>query len=278
MYFWLWQLTNSDKMWMYISICLLTGVVKKAEYSMYWTRQSFNVQRLLRTDHFTSLIQPMKVRDRCEQITSLHWSIQRKCHRPLRKFCSLCKGRSSFRIYIPSKRERYRVQVFMLYESDTEHLLNFIIYAGVTIICSNPPNNLPMSFHYYGNPSQIVISLTTNCIINKGYCVTVRKYCTCPEVAEALLFCRTGCYGTLRKKAGLLADISAWKYNKSDVEKREDVTKVKKVKYVSMFLTIRTFKLVDSNKKFVKQEKLFRNQTLSSTTTALWVAPTLLVV
>ena len=100
-----------------------------------------------------------------------------------------------------------------------------------------------------------------------------------PEVAKALLFCGRRCYGTLRKKAGLPAHFWAWKLGNGDVKENNDnlavmrwndVTK-RKISKVSWYLFNNSqFKPVDSNKKFVKQEKLFINQTLALTTTAQW--------
>ena len=48
------------------------------------------------------------------------------------EYLSLWKGRLSFKIYIPSKRERYRIKLYMLCESDSRYLSKFITYTGST--------------------------------------------------------------------------------------------------------------------------------------------------
>ena len=42
----------------------------------------------------------------------------------------LCKGRLSFKQYVPSKRHRFGVKLFMLCDCYTKFVLNFIVYTG----------------------------------------------------------------------------------------------------------------------------------------------------
>lgn len=169
-------------------------------------------------------------------------------HLAIDEYLSLWKGRLSFRIYIPSKRERYGVKVFMLCESQSGYLLNFIIYTGATTEYLNPLANLDLPFDTYKSPSKVVLSLLHD-YLNKGYCVTLDNYYTLPELAEALLLNDTDCYGTLRKKSNLPDDFWFWKPARGStpqakfegnigVMRWNDVTKTKKVKYVSMLSTV----------------------------------------
>ena len=61
------------------------------------------------------------------------------------EYLSLRKGRLSFCIYIPTKRERYGVKLFMLCESNTGYLSNLIIYTGATSNYTAPLVNLPVA-------------------------------------------------------------------------------------------------------------------------------------
>ena len=93
---------------------------------------------------------------------------------------SLCKGQLSFRIYIPTKRERYSVKILMLCESKMGYLLNFIIYTGATTEYPDQPDPLPVIFDEYKSPSKVVLSLLHD-YLHKGYCVTLDNYYTFPE-------------------------------------------------------------------------------------------------
>ena len=83
------------------------------------------------------------------------------------EYLSLWKGCLSFRVYIPSKRERYGIKIFMLCESKTGYLSNFIIYTGSSIDYGDCQNivlpgmdnrNLPPSFENYKSLSKVVLS------------------------------------------------------------------------------------------------------------------------
>ena len=70
---------------------------------------------------------------------------------------SLWKGRLHSRQYIPSKRERYGVKIYMLYESKSAYLWKFIVYTGATTQYPFPNINFVKPFGYT-NPSKVVVS------------------------------------------------------------------------------------------------------------------------
>ena len=61
-------------------------------------------------------------------------------------------GRVGCHLYIPTKHERYGVKLFMLCESNTGYLSNFIIYTGATTAYPVGPLVLPKPFDEYKNP------------------------------------------------------------------------------------------------------------------------------
>ena len=70
------------------------------------------------------------------------------------EYLSLWKGRLSFKVYIPSKRERYGIKLFMLCESSTGYLTSFIIYTGATTDYGTlEENQLAKPFEDYKSPS-----------------------------------------------------------------------------------------------------------------------------
>ena len=112
-------------------------------------------------------------------------------------YLSLWKGCLSSKIYIPTKRERYGVKIYMLCESATGYIFNFIIYTGAT---TEYVNRIPSikDFDNLKSPSKIVLSLLYQYV--NGYCVPLDNYYTSSELAKELVQLQTDCYGTLKKR------------------------------------------------------------------------------
>ena len=178
---------------------------------MYWSKNPF-----LSTPVFTRLMR----RDRFEQTQKMiHFTdpLQEDPNGCLRKlssflyqnktvideYLSLWKGRPKFRVYIPSKRERYGIKIYMLCESSTDYLVSFIIYRGSDTKYTSPADiDLLKDFDEHANPSKVVLSLASS-LMNRGYCIIVGNLYTSPELARTLLENHTDIYGTLQKKKGL---------------------------------------------------------------------------
>ncbi|XP_066918855.1 piggyBac transposable element-derived protein 4-like [Clytia hemisphaerica] len=278
----LWSPVTLDEMWTYIAILMLMGVIKKPEYHLYWS-----TRHLLSTPIFPRLMR----RDRFEEIRKMiHFTkpddeVEDDSLRKLRvtmeylvgkfranyvpqealaidEYLSLWKGRLSFRVYIPNKRERYGVKLYMLCESSSGYLWNFIIYTGATTSYTEPAEqsaNNPFIFEDLKSPLKVVLSLLSD-LLGKGYSVTLDNYYTSPEIAEILLNYNTDCYGTLRAKANLPYDFWYWRPVRGNPPEKKfngdlmvlrwnDVTKTKKEKVVSMLSTIHTGQLIDSGKR-----------------------------
>ena len=84
---------------------------------------------------------------------------------PERNICidehlSLWKGRLQFKIYIPSKRERYGVKIFVDCESSSGYLLGFIIYTEASNDYGTRNTlNLLKDFDSFKSPSKVVLHL-----------------------------------------------------------------------------------------------------------------------
>ena len=130
-----WTDTNLDEMWMYITITIMMGIVKKPEFDMFWTNdlmfQTPIFSRLMsRTRflylrsmvHFSDVINfdnldPLK---KLRNMLDVMQERFKQVYVPERNLCvdeylSLWKIRLSFRVYLPSKRERYGLKIFMGY-------------------------------------------------------------------------------------------------------------------------------------------------------------------
>ena len=74
------------------------------------------------------------------------------------EYLPLWKGRLKFFIYIPSKRERYGVKIYMLCESSTGYLVSFIIYCGSETKYTVPADiDLLKDFDEYANLSKVTL-------------------------------------------------------------------------------------------------------------------------
>ena len=109
------------------------------------------------------------------------------------------------KVIILSKRERYGIKLYMVCESNTGYLLQFIVYSGASTVYQEPVVEVSKQFENYINPSKVVLSLLHG-FYNKGYCVTLDNYYTSSEIVKDLLSLGTDCYGTLRKKQDLPSD------------------------------------------------------------------------
>ena len=214
----MWKPTNRDEIWLYLTLSIMMGITKKPEYPMYWT-----------TDHINCLLEKFQSNYTPDE------------HLAIDEYLSLWKGRLSFKIYIPTKRERYGVKIYMLCESAMGYIFNFIIYTGGT---TEYINHIPSikDFENLKSPTRIVLSLLSQ-YVNKGYCVSLDNYYMSPELAK-----------------GLPKDFWSLHPEKGEVQKKcddeimvlrwNDITKTKSEKIVSMLSTIHKGDLIDSGKRF----------------------------
>ncbi|KAJ8942909.1 hypothetical protein NQ314_009884 [Rhamnusium bicolor] len=100
------------------------------------------------------------------------------------------KGRLQWKQYIPSKRKRFGIKIFVLCESSTGYVYNFIVYTGKVTNYGVIYNEEPLA-------SRVVLELSDP-LLGKGYCLFLDNYYTSPNLVEKLVGKRTDCVGTLR--------------------------------------------------------------------------------
>ena len=180
-------------------------------------------------------------------------------HIAIDEYLALWKGRLKFKVYIPSKRERYGIKIYMFCESHTSYLSDFIVYIGADTVYPEPSITLPKPMEDYSNPSEIVLSLLEG-FYNAGYNLAMENLCASPELLRVLFENKT-CIWIFAGKKGLPADFWSWKPTKGVGEppkvkfcneliicRWNDAYKIKSVKVVSMMSTKHTGKLVDTGK------------------------------
>lgn len=102
----------------------------------------------------------------------------------------MCKGRLGWIQYIPLKRARFSIKLYLLCESKSGYLFLAIIYTGKGSLISDTHNNFPM-------PSQIDLSLMEP-LLNMGYCPTTDNLYTSSKLSNFLIRHKTEWYGTMQ--------------------------------------------------------------------------------
>lgn len=103
----------------------------------------------------------------------------------------LYKGRLGWVQYIPLKRARFGIKLYLLCESKSGYLFSFIIHTGKYTIIDVKYKDMPVT-------SQIFVSLLEP-LWNQGYCLTTDNYYTSPQLAHFLVKNATDTYGTVRR-------------------------------------------------------------------------------
>lgn len=105
----------------------------------------------------------------------------------------LWKGRLSFKQYIPSKRHRFGVKLFVLCDCQTGFVLDFIVYTGSTT------EHIDASTLEEGiGKSGAIVSTLMEPYLNKGHTLFIDNWYSSPALSEKLAKQKTGTCGTVK--------------------------------------------------------------------------------
>ena len=102
----------------------------------------------------------------------------------------LWKDRLHFKQYIPTKRQKFGIKMFLLCDCKPSFILDFVIYSGAEI-----------EIHYrdeLGLSRPVVITLLER-FLNKGHSLFVDNFYSSPALFEYLHRYKTGACETVRK-------------------------------------------------------------------------------
>jgi hypothetical protein len=111
----------------------------------------------------------------------------------------LWKGRLGFKRYIPSKRRRYGIKLFILCDCRTGFVLDFVIYTG-----SETETKYNKGLGIAGS---VVMSLMQP-YLQKGHNLFMENWFTSPVLFEELHANSTGAYGTARENRSGMPDFT----------------------------------------------------------------------
>lgn len=226
-----WEPTSKNEIQVFFALNILQGIVKKPDVELYWSRRhststpffskimSYRRFHLIhRYLHFSDDAKFDAKTHECPKLQKL-WPVIKHLNARYQEIMTperdvtideslmLFKGRLHWKQYIPLKRSRFGIKSFMLCESKSGYVYQFIIYTGKDTLFDN-------NYQYLCKSSQVVMTLMQP-LLNKGYCLTTDNYYTSPELADILLSKQTDMYGTL-------------KLNRKDVPKELQSKKLKK--------------------------------------------------
>ena len=191
------------------------GIIQKLYYHMYWSKESLlstPIFSTMRRDGFEytkkmlHFVDPLGV-DHDKLLCKLEVFLKMlqaqfrtiyipEQHVAIDEYLALWKGRLKFNVYIPSKREHYGIRIYMLCESQTGYLSDFIVYTGADTVYPEPSITLPKPSEDYSNLSKIILSLLEG-FYHARYNLALDNLYTLPELLQMLLENKSDAYGTL---------------------------------------------------------------------------------
>jgi len=263
-----WSPTNSTEMKKFLGLLLTMGMVKKSLIADYWSTDPivatpvFNAsmprdrfELLLKFWHFSDN-QAMPEGDRLFKLRGVCNAIIERfqtVYIPGRELSIdesmvLWRGRLMFRQYIPGKRHKYGVKLYMLCEP-SGYVWNAHVYSGK----SDPISGL-------GHSESVVMQLMEK-RLDYGHVVYVDNFYTGVPLAKALLAKKTLLCGTLRRNRKHLPEavVSAKLKTGECVSRRNGrivVSKWRDKREVMMLSTLHTGKMTDSGKVNRRRERV----------------------
>lgn len=223
-----WNDTSADEMYTFIAMCMLMVRHKKLALHEYWSTDpllhSTVFGNIMSRDRFFNLTRMLHFCDNNEQadgdrlfkirriVDMLRLSFK-NTFSPFQNICideslMLFKGRLAFKQYIPSKRHRFGVKLFVLCDVETGYVVDFIVYTGAdTDIVDSQSLGV----------SGAVVTTLLQPYLGKGHTLWIDNWYTSPDLAKYLLTEKTDMCGTVRKnRRGM--PVFTEKLNKGDVE------------------------------------------------------------
>jgi hypothetical protein len=147
-----WKDTTPDELYISFAIVMLMSRVKKLKIAEYWSKDPLiatpQFTDYMSRDRFILLQRVLHFNDnetqvpgeklyKIQPVISHLRSAFSETFTPFQNLCIdeslvLFKGHLNFKQYIPSKRHRFGIKVFVLCDRETGYVLDFIVYTGAT--------------------------------------------------------------------------------------------------------------------------------------------------
>ena len=207
-----WYGATIEELYVFFATTMLIGLNQKNRMKDYWSTDRLVTTpvfgELFTRDRYLSTLRYLHFADnnteekgKLRRIQLIMEYLRHKFQGAIIAWENLCvdeslmlwKSRLSFKQYIPTKRRRFGVKLFMLCDCDTKVVLNFIVYTGVETEIDNHPE--------VGLSGSVVLSLMEN-YLEKNHTFFVDNWFSSPLLFERRLEQKTKAYGTVRKNRG----------------------------------------------------------------------------
>jgi len=204
-----WKDTNCNEMYTLLAVCLLMSHVKKNKIKDYWSTsfllstpafgQLMSQNRfllILRLLHFNDNFKQI-LGDRIYKIKPIIETLRKKFKNSFSPDQKMCidesivewKGRLCFKQFIPSKRHRFGIKLFVLCDCESGYILDFLVYTG-----AQTQIDLIESLGMSGS----VVSTLMKPYFHKGHIIYLDNWYTSPTLFKYLSRKKTGGCGTVK--------------------------------------------------------------------------------
>lgn len=207
-----WRNTTPKELYVMFALMLLMPLSKKHVLQHYWRHDPYlgtpMFNKSMSRDRFSLLLRFLHFADKgnhnkddriwkVREIISMFLSRYRKYFYPFQKLVideslMLFKGRLIFKQYIPSKRHRFGIKLFVLCDCETGIVLDMIVYTGTDIDIPKVSKNDPTGM------SGAIVKRLMAPYMGRGHILYTDNWYTSPALCQFLHDNNTGSCGTAR--------------------------------------------------------------------------------
>ena len=256
-----WTDTTKEEMYSFFALLMLMPHVKKSRISEYWSKDELIwtdiFPKYMRRDRFLQLLRSLHFEDNKNiNPDDRIWKIRKVLTLLTYKFSNvfypfqklvidesliLFKGRLIFKQYIPSKRHRFGIKLFVMCDCETGIVLDIIVYTGTDV---DIPKDNDLGF------SGAVVKKFMENYENKGHILYTDNWYISPNLCMYLHNKNIGSCGTVRKNRKHFPKFQQMKKGDNICKKSGNLLAVKwqDKREVHMLTTFHKGKMVNSNK------------------------------
>ena len=225
-----WRDTRPEELYVMFALMFLMPLCKKHVLKHYWRHDPIIDTPVFRTymarDRFLLLLSFLHFADnenpshhdrlwKVRDILSMLFSRYSKFFYPFQKLVideslMLYKGRLIFKQYIPSKRHRFGIKLFVLCDCETGIVLDMLVYTATDLDIPKARKDDPM-----GMSGAIVKKLMAP-YMGKGHILYTDNWYTSPALCQFLYDSKTGSCGTVRTNRKFMPKFNGQKTRLSD--------------------------------------------------------------
>lgn len=257
-----WKVLTVPELYVFFALTMLMAHIKKHRVADYWLTGDIIATpafgKYMSRDRYLAILSNLHlVTNTNVRLPDRLWKIRHFYELMRARFSSyfkpfqkvvideslvLFRGRLHFRQYIPSKRHRFGIKLFMLCDCQTGYVLDFVVYSGKE---GDIVHDKDIGF------GGAVVKTMMDRYFGKNHILYTDNYYTSPVLAEFLHANKTQCVGTVRKTRRHVPKFPT-KTKKKDIfkKKRGPVLAIHwhDQRKVNMLTTIHEGRMVDTGK------------------------------